>query len=469
MDNIDTAIGKINAQLIVAGFTNVFASKSGDKLQFTTTGTNTTAQFRGDGLANLGFTDVRSGTTSAPDIKTIMRMNGVSVSDLPEAGETLFTINGADVKYIEGMTIQQLTNEVSRLTAANLTFNDFTRTFTLTSKVSGEHSNLDIDDGDMKFLVMLGMDWASVDPKKNAKGSDAVIILDGVQVTSQSNVVRANGMDFTLTEAAVGQTFNFNMQSNVEPLMDVIRNFVDEYNKLVGTLHLTHMTSRPRSGRYSFFEPLTDEQRRNLTESEVRIWEEQAKTGLLHRDRTVREIHSMLRTWITRPVPMSDGTSLSLAEIGVRPTRNSHRDGGMLEIDETQLRRFIEENGHKVTELFTQRPIPSTPRNGNRNDRLSEGGISERLSDIIHWATASTERGPMSLYARAGWADMPYNNAELTRAIEAQDRRLDDMRRVLERRENQFFAMFSRMEVAMMQQQQQMNSLFGMMGGMFQQ
>jgi flagellar capping protein FliD len=53
----------------------------------------------------------------------------------------------------------------------------------------------------------------------------------------------------------------------------------------------------------------------------------------------------------------------------------------------------------------------------------------------------------------------------MTRAIEAQDRRLDDMRRNLERRENQFFAMFARMETALTQSNNQMMAMMNMFGG----
>lgn len=96
---------------------------------------------------------------------------------------------------------------------------------------------------------------------------------------------------------------------------------------------------------------------------------------------------------------------------------------------------------------------------------MSGGGIAERLNDIIGWATSAGDRSSISLFSRAGLPGVHNNNAAMTRAIEAQDRRLDDMRRNLERRENQFFAMFARMETALTQSNNQMMAMMNMFGG----
>jgi flagellar hook-associated protein 2 len=56
------------------------------------------------------------------------------------------------------------------------------------------------------------------------------------------------------------------------------------------------------------------------------------------------------------------------------------------------------------------------------------------------------------------------NDNALTRRIRDYDRRIADMQQFLLRRENQFFAMFARMESAMAQANAQMDSLWAFAG-----
>jgi len=186
-------------------------------------------------------------------------------------------------------------------------------------------------------------------------------------------------------------------------------------------------------------------------------------TGMLHRNDTVRELHNMLRRWVLEPVTLSDGSRLSLSNIGIMTTRNT-RDGGILEIDEARLRAALENDNGRIQEMFTR--TSELPSNTNRNARLADSGVAERLFDITNWATSSADNSRISLFSRAGLPGAETGTA-MARAIAAQDRRLEDLQRVLMRREDQLFAQFARMEQAIMQSNNQMQAMFSMMGGGF--
>jgi flagellar hook-associated protein 2 len=373
------------------------------------------------------------------------------------------------------MTIQQLMNAVNAVSGARMTFNTTTRAFTLESTGAGELNDLQIELNGSTLFADMGFNAASLDNNYYAGASDyrtrgayAEFTLDGVRMRRETNNFVVDGLEITLTDMALLDglgyyTFNFTTQNNIEPLIDTIREFVDGFNEMMLALHAAHTTPRPRPTRFTFFEPLTDDQRRAMSDTEIQRWEEQAMTGMLHRNQTVREIHAMKRRWMMEPVTLSDGTRMSLSQIGISTTRNSHMDGGILEIDMDRLRAALENDGERVMEMFTTQA--SEPANGRRNVNLQQSGIGDRLFNIAHWSTSATDRSNISIFTRAGLAGALNPNSVMSRAIANADRRLDDMQRTLQRREDQLFRQFSRMEQAMMQANNQMGAMMGMFGG----
>jgi flagellar capping protein FliD len=386
-------------------------------------------------------------------------------------GPQTININGRNITYTASTTMQEFMNMVNAAPNARMSFDTLSRRFTLESTQMGKANELRINAADDKALDIFRANGLGINIALG-NGTDASVTITNAggaetTITRESNSFTVDNLAITITEAAVGQTFDFAAQPNTDALMDTVRTFVDEYNKLVQMLHSSHMTARPRSGRYTFYEPLTEDQKQAMSDRDIDRWEEQAKIGMLHRDPTIRELHRMLRQWVSEPIEIKreDGTTrrISLFQIGITTTRNSHRDGGILEIDEARLRNFIENNGEDFTLMFTQRSEEAI--RGNRNDRLRTGGISNRLDDIINWSTSALDRSSISLFSQAGLPGTDYSNSVLNRRIAEQDNRLESMRQALARKENQFFLMFSRMETALMQSNNQMGALMGMFGG----
>ncbi|MCL2168665.1 MAG: flagellar filament capping protein FliD, partial [Defluviitaleaceae bacterium] len=135
--------------------------------------------------------------------------------------------------------------------------------------------------------------------------------------------------------------------------------------------------------------------------------------------------------------------------------------GGMLVIDPTQFDAALENNIEGITALFTgQGASGMATHSQNGAPRIGDSpggdlilGLGARLDHVLNRHAGHGGLG--ALAARAGVEGRETDNT-LGRQIQDQDRRIDNMMRWLERRENQLFAQFSRMELAMMQGQQQM-------------
>ena len=70
-----------------------------------------------------------------------------------------------------------------------------------------------------------------------------------------------------------------NISNDTEQVFENIKKFVESYNELIGKVQ-----EKLQETRYRDYRPLTDEQREEMTERQIELWEERAKSGLLRRD-----------------------------------------------------------------------------------------------------------------------------------------------------------------------------------------
>jgi flagellar hook-associated protein 2 len=171
----------------------------------------------------------------------------------------------------------------------------------------------------------------------------------------------------------------------------------------------------------------------------------------------LRNIITDMRTELSRAITLENGNTISLASIGIRLSANP-ADGAMLRVDENVLNEALANNMEGVSALFT-----GVGAQGENQ------GVAARLDSALN--TYITGHGTGRISDRAGIVGRPSEgNNNMTRNVMEQDRRIDNMFRWLERRESQLFAQFSRLEMAMMQSQQQMmfwdSVMFGSQPGM---
>jgi flagellar capping protein FliD len=273
---------------------------------------------------------------------------------------------------------------------------------------------------------------------------------------------------------AAQREFQINTRRDVSDAMDMIRNFVSEFNTVIRYLNNLHSTPRPRSGARTFYEPLTDEQRQAMSDREIEMWEERARVGLHHRDDTFRNLQQQLREWIQAPITLPNGSRISLHELGITTGYGSgpERLIGMLQIDDStnnpqgisRLQHMLETRPEDVQALFTQMPPTGTAlavTGRERAQQMPQVGLALRMNYIIENAIGFDG----TIRRQAGTeGGIDANDNALTRRIRDYDRRIADMQSFLMRRETQFFAMFARMEGAMAQANAQMDSLWAFAG-----
>ena len=104
-------------------------------------------------------------------------------------------------------------------------------------------------------------------------------------------------------------------------MFEAIKTMVEDYNKIVESVY-KEMTTKPNRD----YQPLTDEQKKEMSKEQIEKWEEKAKEGLLFADTQLRSLHDALRfvfnpggeagaklaQWVlSRPTTYKDGAAKS--------------------------------------------------------------------------------------------------------------------------------------------------------------
>src|SRR5699024_1581619 len=143
---------------------------------------------------------------------------------------------------------------------------------------------------------------------KETGGTDASFTYnDGLTLTSKDNSYTLNGITFSFHDTG---TSTLTVDNDTNAAFDSIMAFVDKYNEVVDV-----MNSSQREEKHRDFPPLTEAQKEEMTEKEIELWEEKAKSGLLRGDSTITNgLFSMRNSWYSKVE--TGGEITSLTQIG---------------------------------------------------------------------------------------------------------------------------------------------------------
>lgn len=206
-------------------------------------------------------------------------------------------------------------------------------------------------------------------------GVNAQIDFNGAMgIEQSSNQFTINGISFDLKSTG---TSTVTVDTDVDSVYDKIKSFVDEYNEIVDK-----MGNLLIEKKYSDFDPLTDEQKEEMTEKEIELWEEKAKSGLLRNDSIISSIMSNVRSSLYENVEDIEGPFKAIYEIGITTEKwTTGTVGGRLQIDEEKLKEKIAEDVDGVLELLFKESSSTTEEESGAKEYT--GGVITRMYDIM--------------------------------------------------------------------------------------
>lgn len=303
--------------------------------------------------------------------------------------------------------------------------------------------------------------------EEGINGVDAEISFNGAEnILLSSNQFTINGIDFNLIDEG---SFTVTVDTDVDSVYEKIQKFVDSYNELVEkTSNL--LTEK----KYRDYQPLTDDQKSDMKEDDIKLWEDKAKSGLLRSDGTLESTMSNMRSWLYNTIEGVSGSFDFIADIGITTESYSQGSvGGKLTIDETKLKEALRKDTNGVLEVLFKEPDYSSEALKGTNAYMQESQMTKeqieakrKQSGIVTRIYDSLIQGMGDIVLKSGTGD----EADLYRKVKSNmlidfvtkygststidedvldlDQKIYDLNQYLSDKEESYYTKFTAMEKA---------------------
>ena len=369
------------------------------------------------------------------------------------------TVNGVSIgKYNKDTALETVLNDINSNTEAgvSVSFSKTTNQFVFTAKETGAGGRVEIGGelGERLFGKVNVTDKDHYTAGQDAKFT-ATINGQKMEFSRSSNTFDLDGMSITLNgtfEVKDGETpVTFSSKTDTDKIIDVVKTMVEDYNAIVSEVKKAYSDMPLEKSDGSRYKPLTDEDKADMTESEIKAYEEKAKTGILFMDRDLSSLYSALRSAVAPGG--SDGSFLR--SIGIK---TSYEDGlTTLSLDENALREALEQNPDQVKDAFTK-----SKENGAASDGLmaSIQKVTDRYA-----ATTGATKGILIEKAGSKYSPSAALNNTLLELMKDIDKQVDKWQAKMSDKVDYYTNKFTQLEMLIAQMNSQSSSLAGMMGG----
>lgn len=290
--------------------------------------------------------------------------NITAVYDTVNDSMSLYNKNGGAANMVS----------ISAFTGTYVNSNDKTVSAATSTKMTNDlftHLSLGMYDGKKLNDAQTMSDTNSL----SAVGVSGSVTVDGKLYNNlTSNKTQIAGVSYNLT--ATGST-TVSVTQDTDTVVKNVKQFVDDYNKIIDSLNDKIYETNYVSGSKSTtsYDPLTDAEKKGMSDSEVTSWEAKAKTGLLYHSSELMSIVSSMRSSISTPVDAVSSKYNTLGSIGISTTT----DKGHIQLDETKLKNALAEDPDCVYQLFASSPSKDTDTANmgvaNRLDLAMKNGL----------------------------------------------------------------------------------------------
>jgi len=277
----------------------------------------------------------------------------------------------------EESTVDDLVNAIKSATDGkeklsnyvNVSFSEISKDLIIETKETGKAQKMSING-----TSVFGTDFS-------VEGQDAKITVTTPQggtgtVTNAKNNFTLDGITFNLKGASSGETVNLNVTKDVDKTFDRFKEFIDKYNSLVGNIK-GKLTEKKA---YSY-KPLTEEQKKEMKEDDIKKWEEKAKQGILRNDPNLEKMLRELRGTFFASV---DGAGESFGRHIGLDTTNDYKTAGQIKFTEggeEKFKKALLERPEDIMNLFTKKPDKNFLKEIENNKSLSQAEKDKKIYD----------------------------------------------------------------------------------------
>lgn len=385
-------------------------------------------------------------------------INGITISSYTNA-------DGDTVDFDETTSLQDIMNAINNSDAnVTISYSSSTDKFTIKSDEEGASGSVSVTEpanGNDLAAVLFG---TTTDANTgitsyngtSTVGQDAIVLIDydgnggndPIEITRGNNEINIDGLKLTLS-GAFGydtngayiedtQAVQITSSINSENIVSAIKTMVEEYNAIIEAVNTTY-TEKPNRD----YKPLTDEQKKDMSESAITAWETKAKVGVLFGDTSLMSLSSELRTVFS--YNRTDG--LSWSSIGIS-TSSDYSENGKVTLDEDALVSALQTNPDSVKQLFTSPGTVTTTPSGTKT--TTNVGAMTKMSTILtkYAKTTGATKGILLQLAgnEASATSLLSNNIQTQ--MDLINKTIDNLNDKLKTQEKRYQAKFTALEVA---------------------
>lgn len=314
-----------------------------------------------------------------------------------------------------------------------------------------------------KMIGLLGLDTDSSnaygDKAAKINGRDAVIVLNGVKYTNTTNDFAINGLNISVngvtddvadpdSDACLSglndsTAVSINTTTDSQGIYDTVKDFLTEYNNIIN--EITKLYNADSAGSY---EPLTDDEKDKMSDTEIEKWETKIKDSLLRRDNSLSSVMNAMMTSMSQSIEIN-GKSYSLSSFGIQTL-------GFLNAAEN------EQNAYHI--------------NGDEDDENTSGkedklmaAITSDPDTVIEFMKQLTTNLYKSIDDQMQSNDLRsrykiYNDKEMDKQYTNLTKTIKEWESKVSDKEDYYYKQFSNMETALAKLQSQTSSISSMLG-----
>ncbi|MBQ9699575.1 MAG: flagellar filament capping protein FliD [Lachnospiraceae bacterium] len=327
--------------------------------------------------------------------------------------------------------------------AANIQYaNDMVEYLTILNKDADKRT-----DAENTRLEQLSSYYGDIDSDGATKidGQDAIIELNGAEFTSTTNSFQINGLTIT-AKGVTGEDeiITLTTDTDVDAIYNKIKDFFKEYNEL-----MTEMSTKYNAESAGDYEPLTEEEEEELSETQIEKWEKILSTAALRRDSTLSSVMSSMRTTLSKSYEIN-GQEYSLSSFGIKT-----------------LGYFLAEDNEKAN--FHIDGDADDKTSSANPDKLRAAIVADPEATIEFFSTImkdlyKTIDEKMAKSTETKSAFKIYNDKYMKTQYDSYTKKLSDWDDKIENYRKRYEKKFSNMEVAMSKLQSQTSAMASFFG-----
>ncbi len=361
------------------------------------------------------------------------------------AGKKLSVTSGgttAELTITDSTTIADVTKWF-REQGLNANFDEKNQRFFVSSKESGQDADFTLG-GDADVLSALKLDAANGAVKID--GTDAEIILNGAKFVSKSNTFEINGLTITAQSKTAGPV-TITTDDDVDGIYDMVKNFFKEYNELINEMDSLYNADSAKG-----YEPLTDDEKKELSDKEVEKWEEKIKGAILRRDSTLSSVASAMKQAMLTGVEMADGSMMYLSNFGIGTLgyfNSAENEKNAYHIDGDPDDSKVNTNGDKLKTAIANNP-----------EQVIEFfvGLSRNLYSTLGDKMKGLE-GVRSAFTL-------YDDKSMKSEYDAYKEKIAKQEKLIATYEDRYYKKFTAMETALARMKSKESAISGLLGNL---